>query len=227
MRGLAWIALATLLLAGLVGALLLGRSKQRIAETRGEPKSTLLPPGSKLVSSRSLAASTEIPAQRVIVWSRALRDDPQVSRFGLDIWEAGRRIYEHRAPVNAEAVIFETGDFTGDRHDDLLVFDYVDGSGACGTYRALAMRTSRVRQVAVRLLCLDQGSIHLHRHALVFRLGRDKNPKTANDIHCCFLYLRTALKRWDGRRLVTIRSSRRPLRRSHPWPPGGALPGNL
>jgi hypothetical protein len=213
-------------MAAVVGALIFGRAIERSTE-KAEPAQSLLPPNSKLVASRSLPASTGIPAQKVIVWSRALREDPQVLRFGLDIWEAGRRIYKHRAPVNAHAVIFERGDFTGDAHDDLLVFDYVDGSGGCGTYRALATQKARIRQVHVRLLCLDQGSIHLHRHALVFRIGQVKNPRTAYDIHCCFLFLRTTLKRWDGHKLVTIRSSRRPLKRSHPWPPGGSLPGNV
>jgi len=227
MRGSAWIVLAALLTAAVVGALILGRAAQRTVEKKAKPSRSLFPAGGKLVASRTLPASGGIPAQKVVVWARALRDDPEVSRYGLDIWEAGRRIYAHRAPVNAEAVIFESGDFTGDTHDDLLVFDYVDGSGGCGTYRALATQKARIRQVDVRLLCLDEGSIHLHRHALVFRIGLVKDRTTANDIHCCFLFLRTTLKRWDGRRLVIIRSSRRPLKRSHPWPPGGALPGRV
>jgi hypothetical protein len=187
----------------------------------------LVPPGARIVSRARLPATSTIPAQTVVVWSRPLADDPAVKRFGVEIRQAGARVYAHRSPVNTLSVAFETGDFTGDGHDDVLVFDNTDGSGGCGVYRALATSPGAVRQVAVRLLCEDQGSIHLLRQGLVFRMGEERDPKTAQQTHCCYRFVRTTLRRWDGHRLVVARTSRKRLPSFFAWPPGDTPPGEL
>jgi hypothetical protein len=222
-----WIALVGVSLVGIAGALVLGRALERQTEKATTSTQTLAPHGARIVSRATLPATATVPSQTVVVWARPLADDPAVKRFGVRLWQGRTIVYEHRSPVNTESAEFEAGDFTGDGHDDLLVFDNTDGSGGCGVYRALATSPGSVRQVSLRLLCEDQGSIHLQRQGLVFRMGEQRDPATAQQTHCCYRFVRTTVRRWNGSELVAVRSSRKPLPKFFAWPPGDTPPGEL
>jgi hypothetical protein len=75
-----------------------------------------------------------------------------------------------------------------------------------------------------RPLCEDQGSIHLGRDGLHVSLGVQRDPKHALQTHCCYRFVRRALKQWIGGRLVTVSSMLERIRPEHPVP-GGYSPG--
>ena len=133
-----WIALVGISVVAVAGALVLAHARERGREEATTSTQMLAPHGARIVSRRTLPATATTPSQTVVVWARPLADDPTVKRFGVRIWQGKTIVYEHRSPVNTESASFEAGDFTGDGHDDLLVFDNTDGSGGCGVYRALA-----------------------------------------------------------------------------------------
>lgn len=217
-----WIVAASLLMAGLLGALLLGRALETTA-VKAKPR--VVPRGAFALSNQTLPATRRIPAQRVVTWRLGGKpEQPSSGFYGVSIWQAGRRIYSHRARRGALRVSVETGDFTHDRHQDVLVFEDLDGSGGCGIYRALQTGDGIVRQVSARSLCEDQGSIHLHEHGLLVSLGFERDPKTAQQTHCCYLFVRRTLLRWDGHRLAKVTGRVLPISPGHPAP-GGHAPG--
>jgi hypothetical protein len=217
-----WLALAAVLAIGLLGGFLLSRALQT---TDTKPKPSLVPPGAKVVEDRPLGGTVD---QRVVTWRiGGHAEEPASGLYGVTIWRGKERLYTHRARTGAAGIYVETGDFTTDGRDDVLLFDDTGGSGGCGVYRALTTSGGRFRQVLVRFLCVDKGSIHLRPNALVFRFGEQEDPNTANDIHCCFMFVRTTVKRWNGDRFVVFNSSRKRLPRLFAWPPGDTAPGSL
>jgi len=213
-----WIAFIVILGGSLLGAFLLWRA---LDET-DHPRPLLAPRGAQLLANRPLGTH---PPQRVVTWRLGGHaEDPSSGLYGVTVLEGKRRLYSHRAREGADRISVETGDFSGDGRADVLVFDDLDGSGACGVYRALLTRPGSVRQVRVRALCEDQGSIHVRPGGLLQSIGLKKDPKTRDQIHCCYLFVRRTLMRWNGRRWLRIESdiSRLPPMRTSP---GGHAPG--
>jgi hypothetical protein len=213
-----WIAFAAILAVSLVGAFLLGHALHKT----NEPKPSLAPRGARVLLDHPLGTD---PPQRVVTWRvGGHAEEPSSGLYGVTIVEGNRRLYSHRARRGAERVSVETGDFTGDSRADVLVLDDLDGSGACGVYRTLVTAPGSVRQVQARLLCEDQGSIHLRAGGLLTSIGVRKDPKTRYSPHCCYLLLRRTLQRWNGTRWVRVRSTLTRLRPFHTYP-GGHAPG--
>jgi hypothetical protein len=210
-----WFAFVAILGASLLGAFLLWRA----LDTSNPAEKVLAPRGARVIEQRPLGTG------RIVTWRLGgHEEEPSTGLYGITVWQGDRRLYEHRAAPNMTGIHVETGDFTGDGRSDALLFEDHDGSGGCGVYRALVSTTATFRQVSSRLLCVDQGSIHLRDGGLVFRLGVSKDPKTASQIHCCFEFVRTTVKRWNGQRLVVVSSSRQRLQAGRNWPPGGYPP---
>jgi hypothetical protein len=210
-----WIALVAILAVSLAGALLLGHALEKT--TRSKP--SLAPRGARVIGNRPLGS------QKIVLWRLGGQaEEPSSGLYGVTILEGKRRLYSHRARPGAVRISIETGDFTGDGRDDVLVFDDTDGSGACGVYRALVTAPGSVRQVQARLLCEDEGSIHVRDGGLLVRLGVTKDPQTHYSPHCCYLYVRRALQRWNGNGWVRVRSKLTRLRPPH-GVPGGHAPG--
>jgi hypothetical protein len=213
-----WIALTAILAVSGAGAVLLWRA---LDETNGS-KPSLAPRGARVLVDRRLGTD---PPQRVLTWRLGgYAEEPSSGLYGVTIVEGNRRLYSHRARQGAERVSVETGDFSGDGRADVLVFDDLDGSGACGAYRALVTASGSVRQVQTRLLCEDQGSIHVRRGGLLVSLGEKKDPKTRDQIHCCYLFVRKTLVRWSGTSWVHVSSRVSRLPAMHTYP-GGHAPG--
>jgi hypothetical protein len=211
-----WIALAAILITSLLGALLLARALDKTSH----PKPLLAPRGAQVIGNRPLGTD-----RRIVTWRLGGHaEEPSTGLYGVTIWQGKQRLYSHRAAPVTYGIHIETGDFSGDGRNDALLFEDHDGSGGCGVYRALVSEPTSMRQVNARLLCVDRGSIHLRPAGLVFRIGVRKDPMTAEQIHCCYEALRTTAKRWDGRRLVVVRTSLRRLT-GQKWPPGGYPPG--
>jgi hypothetical protein len=210
-----WIALALIVCGSLLGALLLWG----IVHRNSRPGPQLTPRGARVLEERSFGAS------KVVTWQiGGHAEEPSTGLYGVTIVEGKRRLYSHRARQGAERVSVETGDFSGDGRPDVLVFDDLDGSGACGVYRALVVGSGSVRPVQTRLLCEDRGSIHVRRGGLLVSLGVKKDPKTRDQIHCCYLFVRKTLVRWNGTGWMRIRSRLSRLPAAHTYP-GGHAPG--
>jgi hypothetical protein len=214
-----WIAFAVILGGTLLASFLLWRA----VDDTNRARPLLAPRGARVIEVAVLGRN---PEQPIVNWRLGGHaEEAATGLYGLTIWQGDRRLYSYRAARNTHGIKVETGDFDGDLRSDVLVFADQDGSGGCGVYRALVTAPGSIRQVYSRQLCEDQGSIHLEGAGLVIRIGEAKDPKTANEIHCCFRFLRTTVKRWNGHELVVVRSYRRQLKRPHPWPPGGYPPG--
>jgi hypothetical protein len=176
-----WIALAAILATSLLGALLLARALDKT----NHPKPLLTPRGARVLEDRPLAAT------RVVTWHLGGHaEEPSTGLYGVTIWRDKRRLYEHRATPKTVDIGVETGDFSGDRRSDLLLFEHQDGSGDCVVYRALVIAPASIRQIYSRRLCREEGSIRLGDGGLVFRLGAQN---------------RTTVRRWNGHRLVVVR----------------------
>jgi hypothetical protein len=209
-----WIALAAILGMGLLGAYLLGRALEQ-----AKPKQSLAPRGAQVLDERPLSDD-----QRVLTWRIGGHpEEPASALYGVTVVEGDTRLYSHRAPRGSLRISIETGDFNVDGRQDVLVFDDTDGSGACGDYRAVVTGSGTARPALTLPLCEDLGTIHSRPRGLLFSIGKRKDPRTRDQIHCCYLAVRRALWRWNGSRWVTVRSAimQRPGRAY----PGGHAPG--
>ena len=211
-----WIALAAILGLSLLGAYLLGKALEK-----AKPKASLAPRGATVTGVRPLSDD-----QRVLTWRIGGHpEDPMSALYGVTLVEGNTRLYSHRAPRGALRVSTETGDFNADGRQDVLVFDDTDGSGACGDYNAVVTGSGTARPVLTELsLCEDLGTLHARPGGLLFSIGIHKDPKTRDQIHCCYRVVRRTLRRWNRTRWVTVKSSlaRRPPGRPYP---GGHAPG--
>jgi hypothetical protein len=213
-----WIALAAILAVSGAGAILLWRA----LDTTNGQKPSRAPRGASVLVDRPLGTN---PPQHVVIWRLGGHaEEPSSGLHGVTILEGKHRLYSHRARQGAERVSVETGDFSGDGRPDVLVFDDLDGTGACGVYRALVTAPGSVRQVQTRLLCEDQGTIHVRRGGLLLSIGVRKDPKTRYSPHCCYVFVRRTLVRWGGGRWVRVAGRMSRLPPMHTYP-GGHAPG--
>jgi hypothetical protein len=86
----------------------------------------------------------------------------------------------------------DTGDLTGDAIADILSFEDVGGSGACGTYRVIATSAGDASEILRREACDTQMAISsgdLRIREAIFR---------ADDPHCCPSAFRESVLRWNG-----------------------------
>lgn len=185
---------------------------------RRVPLQELVPADAEVVSAWYLAGRPEMIA---VAWLRAEDPGGGPGIFGLAIWrrrEAGRtvgwfRMYSHRRWM--VGIDVQTADLTHDGRSDLLVREDTGGSAGCGLYRVLSPDAVHVRKLYVRRQCMDQGRIELLNSMLV---EIDGVHFVGPGIHCCYRSIMRRLKRWDGRRWVTIQREVRPLSPGT-WPP--------
>jgi hypothetical protein len=86
----------------------------------------------------------------------------------------------------------DQGELTGDANADVLSFEDVGGSGACGTYRVIAISAGDASEILRRDSCDTQIAIvggDLRIREAVFRAG---------DPHCCPSAFRESTLRWNG-----------------------------
>lgn len=170
------------------------------------------------------------PAQLVVTWDRAhlTRDRTAATwqRRGVAVWQLDRgnfatwhRVYTYEVPITnvtgVEGFGIHLGDISGDgRPEVMIVFD-TDGSAGGADYHVFANVGQVFRQVLMRRLSMDEGTISFSNGALLMREGIDHRGQ---GIHCCYRRVRETWLRLDGHRLATVRSVIRKNRRG--WPPG-------
>jgi hypothetical protein len=153
----------------------------------------LVPPGASYENRSTLDDPVE---QIVLTWSDGIPPD---RRNGLIVWqrsedETWRAVYAFTDPARRGVfgIRVETGDVTGDAISDILSFEDVGGSGACGTYRVIATSVGDASEIFRRDACDTQIAISsgdLRVREAVFR---------ADDPHCCPSAFRGSTLRWNG-----------------------------
>ena len=134
--------------------------------------------------------------QIVLTWSDGIPPD---RRNGLIVWQrledgTWRAVYAFTDPARRGVfgIRVDTGDLTGDAIPDILSFEDVGGSGACGTYRVIATSVGDASEIFRREACDTQIAIStgdLRVREAVFR---------ADDPHCCPSAFRESTLRWNG-----------------------------
>ena len=153
----------------------------------------LVPPGASYEDRSTLEDPFE---QIVLTWSDGIPPD---GRNGLIVWQRPedgnwRAVYAFTDPARRGVfgIRVDTGDLTGDAIPDILSFEDVGGSGACGTYRVIATSVGDASEIFRREACDSQIAISagdLRIREAVFR---------ADDPHCCPSAFRESVLRWNG-----------------------------
>ena len=187
---------------------------------RRPPLLQLIPGDAEVVHAWHIASVGDMTAQLVIAWKRTrLAGGPSLE--GLVIWrrvgrtDSWRLVYSLRFPSYRVSFVYaRAGDVNGDRHPDLVLFEDMGGSAGCGVYRLLATTHGGPRQLLARRGCAGNTRVRISKGSLVMYDGLVRDPRTLNQIHCCWTtWLRTTM-RWQGSTLVsTSRDRLRPLPR--------------
>jgi hypothetical protein len=173
----------------------------------------LVPPGAAVGTSWTGTVSTAGADTSVVVvsWSRGDAEAPEV---GLEIWQqsdptaAGpwRVGYAFTDPAGAGVfgVRFDLGDLTADGSPDVLSFEDIGGSGACGTWRVIEMSVDSYAERYRKQTC----------DTTVRIVDGDLRARTAvfapDDAHCCPSAFRTTTLRWNGSAWDVVDRTREP-----------------
>ena len=142
-------------------------------------------------------STIEDPFEQIaLTWSDGV---PPEGRSGLIVWQRSedgtwRAVYAFTDPARRGVfgIRVDTGDLTGDAIADILSFEDVGGSGACGTYRVIATSAGDASEILRREACDTQMAISsgdLRIREAIFR---------ADDPHCCPSAFRESVLRWNG-----------------------------
>jgi hypothetical protein len=162
-------------------------------------------PADRLVPADAEVTGTAYPDGSTVIVTWAVGDDPFGREQGLAVW---RRTPGDTPPWSATLGLREPpragvlgiqvsiGDATGDGAADALVFESVGGSGACGTWRLLALAPGADAETYDRDLCdasveFASGPSGLRVIQSIFAPG---------DAHCCPSGTRTTTLAWTGSR---------------------------
>jgi hypothetical protein len=153
----------------------------------------ILPPGA---SHTSRVAFRDPIEQIVLTWSDG---GPLRRRNGLIVWqrsedEGWHAVYAFTDParLGVFGIRVDVGELTDDAIADVLSFEDVGGSGACGTYRVIASSPGDANEIFRRDACDTQMAISggdLRIREAVFH---------ADDPHCCPSAFRESTLRWNG-----------------------------
>jgi len=157
----------------------------------------LVPPGAGSANASVLVTPEDPIDQIALTW---LEEEPSGRRTGLIVWQRfadppiWRAVYAFTDPPRKGVfgIRVDTGDVTGDRISDLLSFEDVGGSGACGTYRVIATTMGDASEIFRRDTCdteigMSRGDLRVRE--AVYR---------PDDPHCCPSAFRTTVLRWNG-----------------------------
>ena len=120
--------------------------------------SALVPPGASSANASVLVTPEDPIDQIALTW---LDEEPSGRRTGLIVWQRfedppiWRAVYAFtdRRRKGVFGIRVDTGDVTGDGISDLLSFEDVGGSGACGTYRVITSVLGDASEIFRRDTC--------------------------------------------------------------------------
>jgi hypothetical protein len=167
--------------------------------------SPLVPPGSTPATSAVLARPDAPIDQVAVAWRSG---DDLAGRAGLIVWQHAdgdptwRAVYAFtdRKGKGVFGVRMDQADVTGDGIADLITFEDVGGSGACGTYRVVESTDLDAAEILRRDVCDTEITV----------AGGDLRVRKAvfepDDAHCCPSAVRTTVLRWNGSDWVEVSS---------------------
>jgi len=172
-------------------------SYARPASVGDVPLASLVPPGAQVTSVWRPSTPAGGLSQIAVAWTRG--GDPFAAEHGFEVWQAfpdkpaWRVVYAFTdAPGSGVlGVRFDAGDLTSDGLPDLLSFEDVGGSGACGVWRVVESTPGSAAQILRRKTCDTQMQIAggtLRIRSAVYRTG---------DAHCCPSAYRTTTLGWS------------------------------
>jgi hypothetical protein len=126
-----------------------------------------------------------------------------LARRALEIRHSG--VLVRRFASQDEGLGVQVGDTPVAGVRELLVLDYQDGSGACGTYRMYGGPS--LREVWVRAACADTRLARLHADALDVwsAVLTSKTHASGSSPHCCWRVWGHEVLRWNGRKMRVVR----------------------
>lgn len=159
---------------------------------------TPLVPAGATPAASAVLARPDTPIDQIAVSWRS--GGSLTGSAGLIVWQhsgddpAWRAVYAFTDPkgTGVFGVRMDQADVTGDGIADLLTFEDVGGSGACGTYRIVAPTDGDARQILRRNVCdteIQFAGGGLRVREAVFE---------PDDPHCCPSAFRTTVLRWNG-----------------------------
>jgi hypothetical protein len=166
-----------------------------------------------LVPAGAEATGTWFPDRGTVIVTWGVGDDPFLREQGLVVWRRTGldppwvATYAFRDPKKAGVLGIQvvTGDATGDGRADALVFENTGGSGACGTWRVVALSPRGDGPTYTNDLC--DGSVEISADPVGIRLI--ESIYGPGDPHCCPSGVRTSTLEWNGTRWhVTSREER-------------------
>lgn len=166
------------------------------------PDEALVPPGADLTGRIDLPAGGGVPHQVAVSYGRG--DDPFIRERGFAIWQrfpdapAWSVVYAFVDPARKGVlgIRMQSGDLTGDGHEEVLVFEETGGTGACGTWRVVAATQEDTEDVFRRRTCDAELTISGE------VLGLREALYEPDDPHCCPSAIRLAVYEWDGSTFV-------------------------
>jgi hypothetical protein len=149
-----------------------------------------------------LPAAGTVPDQVAVAY--VVGEDPFAAEHGVAVWQrfpdepAWSVVYAFADPPE-EGVLgirLNSGDLTGDGHDELLVLEERGGTGACGTWTVVSGTGADTSSIFTRETCDTE--IAIVDGALVVR----EAVYEPDDPHCCPSAFRTVTLRWNGERFA-------------------------
>jgi hypothetical protein len=170
-------------------------------------------PYDRLVPAGAEVTGTWFPDSSTVIVTWGVGDDPFLREQGLAVWRRTGSdppwvaTYAFRDPKKEGVLGIQvvTGDVTGDGAADALVFENTGGSGACGTWRVLALSPARDGPTYTKDLC--DAWVEISADPVGIRLI--ESIYGPGDPHCCPSSIRTTTLEWNGTRWqVTSREER-------------------
>ena len=162
----------------------------------------LVPPDAELTDRVTLPAAGGVPDEVAVTY--VIGDDPFAAEHGFAIWQRFADApswsvvfaYVDAPDEGVLGISVQTGDLTGDGHDDVLTFEGTGGSGACGRWRVIAASAEATDRLLQRRTCdteilIADGTLEM-REAVY-------GPE---DPHCCPSAFRFTTLEWGGEQFL-------------------------
>jgi hypothetical protein len=188
----------------------------RVMTGAGErPARHLLAPPRAEMRVVTLPAGGRAPEQLFVTWNRTVRGRPtvptpeEVSEQGVLLWQVStigprsvwRVVYGRRLAPD-DYVSVDAGDISGDGHPEVM-FSGLQGSGGCGVTRLLVTTEQGVKEALRHENCETRSELSSGLFHLRDPVGRC--PYREAGAHC-YGGVRDTQMRWNGRRLMTVRT---------------------